>query len=215
MVGICQSFVTISVNTVADTESVRSEVDYAGDPIEWLEVKTGEIHEVWVFVAALGFYHLRRLEDPETTLGELRRWSLTKCRDDRNSFPILRVLIDGPRSPARFLLPGSASPALLRQSSESLTGPIEVIETAGLSVEEVGQNIARLWLRGGLPKSFVAVLEPSICRNPNASRSNVLAFRASFERERQDRSQPPTDPACAARPEWHLAGSWRRSPCRI
>ena len=36
----------------------RVEVDYAGDPIEWLEVKTGELHKVWVFVAALGFSQL-------------------------------------------------------------------------------------------------------------------------------------------------------------
>jgi hypothetical protein len=76
-------------------------------------------------------------------------------------FPILRVLIDRPRSPARFLLLGSASPALLRQSSESLAGRIEVIETAGFTVEEVGQDQAsRLWLRGGFPRSFVATSEP-------------------------------------------------------
>jgi predicted AAA+ superfamily ATPase len=55
---------------------------------------------------------------------------------------------------------GSASPALLRLSSESLAGRIEVIETAGFSVEEVGQNhIARLWRRGGFPRSSVATSE--------------------------------------------------------
>jgi hypothetical protein len=36
----------------------RVEVDYAGDPIEWLEMKTGVIHKAWVFVAALGFSQL-------------------------------------------------------------------------------------------------------------------------------------------------------------
>jgi len=75
-------------------------------------------------------------------------------------FPILRVLIDRPRSPARFLLLGSASPTLLRQSSESLAGRIEVIEMAGFSVEEVGPgHSARLWSRGGFPRSFVATSE--------------------------------------------------------
>ena len=56
---------------------------------------------------------------------------------------------------------GSASPALLRQSSESLAGRIEIIETTGFSVEEVGQDHStRLWLRGGFPRSFVASSEP-------------------------------------------------------
>jgi predicted AAA+ superfamily ATPase len=105
---------------------------------------------------------LRRLEDPETSLGELRGLVvIDEVQRRPDLFPILRVLIDRPRSPARFLLLGSASPALLRQSSESLAGRIEVIETAGFSIEEVGQNRSpRLWLRGGFPRSFVATSEP-------------------------------------------------------
>jgi uncharacterized protein len=104
---------------------------------------------------------LRRLEDPETSLGELRGLVvIDEVQRRPELFPILRVLIDRPRSSARFLLLGSASPALLRQSSESLAGRIEVIETAGFSVEEAGQDhIARLWLRGGFPRSFVATSE--------------------------------------------------------
>jgi predicted AAA+ superfamily ATPase len=46
-------------------------------------------------------------------------------------FKVLRVLIDRPDNPARFLLLGSASPVLLRQSSESLAGRLEVIEAGG------------------------------------------------------------------------------------
>jgi predicted AAA+ superfamily ATPase len=101
---------------------------------------------------------LRRLEDPETSLGELRGLVvIDEVQRRPELFPILRVLIDRPRSPARFLLLGSASPALLRQSSESLAGRIEVIEMAGFSLEEVGQDhSARLWSRGGFPRSFVA-----------------------------------------------------------
>ena len=34
------------------------EVDYAGDPIEWIDIKTGEIRKAWVFVAGLGFSQL-------------------------------------------------------------------------------------------------------------------------------------------------------------
>jgi uncharacterized protein len=104
---------------------------------------------------------LRRLEDPETSLGELRGLVvIDEVQRRPELFQILRVLIDRPRSSARFLLLGSAAPALLRQSSESLAGRIELIETAGFSVEEVGQNhIPRLWLRGGFPRSFVATSE--------------------------------------------------------
>jgi predicted AAA+ superfamily ATPase len=105
---------------------------------------------------------LRRLEDAETSLGELRGLVvIDEVQRRPELFPILRVLIDRPRRPARFLLLGSASPALLRQSSESLAGRIELIETAGFSVEEVGLNSnARLWLRGGFPRSFTASSEP-------------------------------------------------------
>jgi transposase len=36
----------------------RVEVDYAGDPIEWVEINTGEIRKAWIFVAGLGFSQL-------------------------------------------------------------------------------------------------------------------------------------------------------------
>ncbi len=72
-------------------------------------------------------------------------------------FKVLRVLIDRPDNPARFLLLGSASPALLRQSSESLAGRIEVIEAAGFTLDETGAEHAEtLWSRGGFPRSFTA-----------------------------------------------------------
>jgi uncharacterized protein len=72
-------------------------------------------------------------------------------------FKVLRVLIDRPDNPARFLLLGSASPALLRQSSESLAGRIEVIEAGGFTLDEAGaDHAAALWWRGGFPRSFTA-----------------------------------------------------------
>lgn len=72
-------------------------------------------------------------------------------------FKVLRVLIDRPGNPARFLLLGSASPALLRQSSESLAGRLEVIETGGFTLDETGADgAAALWWRGGFPRSFIA-----------------------------------------------------------
>jgi hypothetical protein len=51
------------------TAGERVEVDYAGDPIEWFDLKTGEIHHAWVFVAVLGFSQLmyaRAAEDMQS-----------------------------------------------------------------------------------------------------------------------------------------------------
>jgi predicted AAA+ superfamily ATPase len=53
-------------------------------------------------------------------------------------FPVLRVLADRPERPARFLVLGSASPDLLRQSSESLAGRIYYHELSGFALDEVG-----------------------------------------------------------------------------
>ena len=72
-------------------------------------------------------------------------------------FKVLRVLIDRDDAPAKFLLLGSASPSLLRQTSESLAGRIEIIEIGGLTLDEVGADRqGLLWWRGGHPPSFTA-----------------------------------------------------------
>lgn len=72
-------------------------------------------------------------------------------------FPLLRVLADRDPLPARFLLLGSASPDLLRQSSESLAGRIEYIEMGGFDMVETGMDPWRiLWNRGGFPRSYLA-----------------------------------------------------------
>jgi predicted AAA+ superfamily ATPase len=104
---------------------------------------------------------LRRLDNPETALSELRGLIvIDEVQRRPELFSVLRVLADRPRKPACFLLLGSASPALLRQSSESLSGRIETIHTVGLSAQEVGhERLDRLWLRGGFPRSFLAASE--------------------------------------------------------
>src|SRR3954447_12304731 len=72
-------------------------------------------------------------------------------------FPILRVLADRPDLPARFLVLGSAGPDLLKQSSESLAGRIAYMELEGFTLNEVGEeSFGPLWLRGGLPRAFLA-----------------------------------------------------------
>ena len=72
-------------------------------------------------------------------------------------FPLLRALVDRDRRPGRFLLLGSASPQLIRHSSESLAGRIRYFEIAPFSLAEVGPDRYRsLWLRGGYPPSYLA-----------------------------------------------------------
>jgi predicted AAA+ superfamily ATPase len=75
-------------------------------------------------------------------------------------FPLLRVLVDRSQNQARFLVLGSASRDLLRQSSESLAGRIGYIELTPFSLAETGSEANdRLWLRGGFPPAFLAASE--------------------------------------------------------
>jgi len=74
-------------------------------------------------------------------------------------FPLLRSLVDAKRRKGRFLILGSASPDLIRQSSESLAGRLVYHELSPFSVAEIApgeENLQRLWLRGGYPNSFLA-----------------------------------------------------------
>ena len=71
-------------------------------------------------------------------------------------FPVLRVLADGSGA-RRFLILGSASRDLIRQSSETLAGRISFIELGGFSLGEIGLGQwEKLWIRGGFPRSFLA-----------------------------------------------------------
>ena len=101
---------------------------------------------------------LARLGDPDLALRDLKGLVvMDEIQRRADLFPTLRVLADRPRKPARFLVLGSASPDLLRQSSESLAGRIAYHELPGLTLEEVGvRNLNRLWLRGGFPRSYTA-----------------------------------------------------------
>jgi predicted AAA+ superfamily ATPase len=101
---------------------------------------------------------LARLADPMLALKPLQGLVvLDEVQRLPDLFPVLRVLADRPGRGARFLVLGSASPGLLRQSSESLAGRIAYHELGGLSLDEVGAGRAdALWLRGGFPRSLLA-----------------------------------------------------------
>ncbi|MXZ98945.1 MAG: ATP-binding protein [Acidimicrobiaceae bacterium] len=73
-------------------------------------------------------------------------------------FKSLRVLVDEARRPGRFVVLGSASPDLTGLSSESLAGRVTMLELSGFRLGDVGADrLDDLWLRGGLPESFLAV----------------------------------------------------------
>jgi predicted AAA+ superfamily ATPase len=102
--------------------------------------------------------NLARLDEPMTALADLRGTVIIDEVQRRpDLFPILRVLADRTEQPARFLLLGSVSGDLLRQTSESLAGRMEMITLGGFSMEELGVDSEQgLWLRGGFPLSLLA-----------------------------------------------------------
>jgi hypothetical protein len=133
---------------------------------------------------------LRRLEDPLLALESLRGLVvLDEVQHRPQLFTSLRVLAD--RSPvrARFLVLGSASPALLRQSAESLAGRILYHALPGLILSEVGgQSLEKLWLRGGFPRSFTARRE-----------ADSVEWRQAFARTFLERDLPQLGVRVAAR----------------
>jgi len=101
---------------------------------------------------------LARLDDPRLAMAPLRGLVvLDEVQRRPDLFPVLRVLADRRPRPARFLVLGSASPELLRQSAESLAGRIAFHALDGFDLGETGvETLDRLWLRGGFPGSFLA-----------------------------------------------------------
>jgi len=141
---------------------------------------------------------LARLAEPMTALADLRGIVvIDEVQRRPDLFPVLRVLADRKPLPARFLILGSASPGLLRQSTESLAGRIEIIETAGFSLVEVGaRRLERHWQRGGFPLSYVA-----------RSQAASAHWRAQFVRSFFERELPQlglTIPAQALRRFWTM-----------
>lgn len=117
---------------------------------------------------------LRKLDDPELFFGtqrDLERASLF-CLDEIQRlpelFPTLRSLIDQAGHPGQFLFLGSASPGLLKQTSESLAGRILYLELTPLLVSEIGPGglaeWSQRWSRGGFPRSFLASNEAASLR---------------------------------------------------
>jgi len=108
----------------------------------------------------------RELAEPMAALRELRGLVvLDEIQRSVDLFPVLRVLADRRPVRARFLLLGSASPELLQQSSESLAGRISFLQIDGFGLDEIGaESWKQLWIRGGMPRSFLAPTEAQSLR---------------------------------------------------
>ncbi len=142
--------------------------------------------------------HLARLEQPISALDSLRGLIvIDEVQRRPDLFPVLRVLADRARKNTRFLILGSASPELIRQGSETLAGRIAFVEMAGFDLKEVGPDaLERLWVRGGLPRSYLA-----------RSLQDSLEWREDFVRtflERDIRMLGINVPASSLRRLWMM-----------
>lgn len=107
------------------------------------------------------------LEDPENPLQEERAKTVLKKYNglvvideiqlQPSLFSLLRVLSDDPKNSSKFLILGSASPAIVKNVSETLAGRVALMEMNGFFVNEVSSSkMDSLWLKGGFPISFLA-----------------------------------------------------------
>ena len=139
-----------------------------------------------------------RLANPELALASLRGLVvLDEVQAMPGIFPVLRVLADRKPLPARFLLLGSASPGIIRETSETLAGRVEFVDMGGFDLSETGSDKWReLWMRGGFPKSYLA-------RN----QADSAAWREGFIRTFLERDLPNFGirvPAPAMRRFWTM-----------
>lgn len=124
---------------------------------------------------------LVRLTEPMTALGSLKGLVvIDEVQRRPDLFPVLRVLADRKGFEGKFLILGSASGDLLRQSSETLAGRMETLTLRGFSLGELGNPPPEQhWLRGGFPLSYLA-----------ASDADSLAWRKSFIQTLLERDLP-------------------------
>ncbi|HJX32023.1 MAG TPA: ATP-binding protein [Thermodesulfobacteriota bacterium] len=102
----------------------------------------------------------QRLQEPLLALENIEGLIIIdEIQRSPDLFPVLRVLADRHKK-TKYLILGSASRDLIRQSSESLAGRISYAEIGGFSLQLLGASKAeKLWIRGTFPKSFLASSE--------------------------------------------------------
>ena len=105
---------------------------------------------------------LRKLAEPELffDLNKEKLICLDEIQRTPEIFPILRSVIDERRRKGQFLILGSASPSLIRQTTETLAGRIAYLELTPFRLSEIensAKGFEEHWLRGGFPDSFLAL----------------------------------------------------------
>jgi predicted AAA+ superfamily ATPase len=145
---------------------------------------------------------LARLTEPDTALRPLRKLVvIDEIQRRPDLFPLLRVLADRQPLPARFLILGSASPDLLKQSSETLAGRLETIPLEGFRLADLGFAMqTRHWVRGGFPLSYTARTE-----------TDSVRWRRQFLQTFLERDVPQLGigiPAMALRRFWNMVAHY-------
>lgn len=145
---------------------------------------------------------LARLTEPDTALRSLKGLVvIDEIQRRPDLFLLLRVLADRKPLPARFLILGSASPDLIKQSSETLAGRLETVPLEGFRLVDLGADAqARHWLRGGFPLAFTA-----------RSERDSLAWRRQFLQTFLERDLPQlgvTIPTLALRRFWNMVAHY-------
>ena len=102
---------------------------------------------------------LIKLTDPELFFknNEDKCIIIDEIQRRKDLFPLLRSVVDNKIEPARFIILGSASPELIRDSSESLAGRIAYVDLFPFNIDELDySDMIKHWVRGGFPLSFLA-----------------------------------------------------------
>ena len=176
----------LGARQVGKTTLARQLAEAYSEPVAWFDLEDPT--------------DLARLDDPGLELRPLEGLVvLDEIHRLPDIFQLLRVLADRPGPPARFLVLGSASPELLRQTSESLAGRVAFHELDGFGLDEV-DDLEPLWLRGGFPRSYLARSEPASRR-----------WRDGFIRTLLARDLPElgsTIPSATLRRFWAMLAHW-------
>lgn len=103
---------------------------------------------------------MARLEQPQLALEDLKGLIvIDEIQRYPDIFPLIRYLVDNIID-QKYLILGSASRDLIRQSSESLAGRIAYFHLGGFRLQDVGgSNLKSLWIKGGYPDSFMPAEE--------------------------------------------------------
>ncbi|MEO0554182.1 MAG: ATP-binding protein [Bacteroidota bacterium] len=139
---------------------------------------------------------LNKLSDPELflSLHADKTVILDEIQHKPDLFPLLRSLIDENKRPGRFIILGSASPELLKQSSESLAGRINYLELSALNLLETTGTVSLndLWLYGGYP-------DPALSKKPKFVKNWYRSFIQSYLERDLPQYGLPADPLVTSR----------------